>query len=132
MFRRIVFKNPDYEFKARSLKVKSTGPLEKKVEKTVMALGMDGISSAKKKNVKFLSIDGVAPTKENLAVGKYPLFRPLYLATNTNTNPDAQKVLDFVLSDEGQAIISAQGTVNLQEGKALEPLWEAKKTDMGL
>ncbi len=126
MFRRMVFKNPDYDFKARSLKVKSTGPMEKKVEKSAMAMGMDGISSARKRAVKFLSIDGVAPSKANIASGKYPLFRPLYLATGTPPNPEARKVIDFVLSDEGQAIISAQGTVNLREGKALDALWAAE------
>ena len=132
MARLLIFNDANYEFKARSLKVKSTGPLEKKVEKTAMAMGLDGISSARKRNVKFLKLDGVAPTKENIAAGKYPLFRPLYIATNKNAPAEAKKVLDFILSDEGQAIISAQGTVNLAEGKALTSLWAAKKAQFGL
>lgn len=132
MFRHLVFGDPNLAFKARSLKVKSTGPLEKKVEKTVTAMGMDGISSAKKRTVKFLSINGVSPTKENIASGAYPLFRPLYLALGKTASPEAKAVVDYVLSAEGQAIISKQGTVNMQEGAALTALWDAKKGKMGL
>ena len=132
MFRRIVFGNPEKKFKARSLAVKSSGPLEKKVEKTVTALGVTGISSAKKRKVKFLSLNGSNPTKENIASGKYPLWRPLYITKNKNAPAEADGVIDFILSDEGQTIVSEQGTVNLAEGKALASLWEKKKAGMGL
>jgi phosphate transport system substrate-binding protein len=132
MFRRLVFNNPDYEFQARSLKEKSTGPLEKKIEKTVTGMGIDGISSAKKRKLKFLKIDGVAPTKENIASGSYSLFRPLFLASGPKTPEAAKAVIEFVLSPEGQAIISKEGTVNLAEGAALTPLWNAKKKSLGL
>jgi len=133
MLRQLVFGDADYEFGARSLKVKSTGPLEAKVESLKTAFAIDGISSAKRRNVKFLSIDGVEPTKENIAAGSYALYRPLYMAVNKqNTNQAAQKFVDFVLSDEGQAVISQQGTVNLKEGAALTSLWEGKKKSIGL
>ncbi len=125
MFRQLVFGGPNYEFSARSLKVKSTGPLEAKVEKLKTAFAIDGISSAKRRNVKFLSIDGVSPTKENIANGSYSLFRPLYIAVNEGmSNPAAQKFIDFVLSGEGQDVISKKGTVNLKEGAALTDHWE--------
>ena len=127
MFRMLVFNDAAYKFKALSLKVKSTGPLEKMVEKKSSALGIDGISSAKKRKVKFLSIEGVAPTKANISAGKYPLFRPLYLALSDKASPEAKSVVDFVLSAEGQAIISQEGTVNLAEGKALSALWAKKE-----
>ncbi len=132
MFRRLIFNDPEYTFKARSLKVKSSGPLEKKIEKTVTALGVTGISSAKKRKIKYLSIDGISPDKENIASGKYPLWRPLYIAINKNPPDKSRKVIDFILSQEGQDIISAQGTVNLTEGAALKSLWNKKKEKMGL
>lgn len=125
MFRMLVFNDADYTFKARSLKVKSTGPLEKKIEKTSTALGMDGISSAKKKKLKFLAIDGVKPSKENIGNGTYKLFRPLYLVINKKPSDSVKKLIDFVLSDEGQNIVSQQGTVNLKEGSALTAKWQA-------
>ena len=133
MLRQLVFGDPNYEFGARSLKVKSTGPLEKKVESMKTAFAVDGISSAKHRKVKFLSIDGIEPTKANIASGSYSLYRPLYLAVNKqNTSAASKKFVDFVLSDEGQAVISQQGTVNLKEGAALKPLWEGKKKSVGL
>ena len=133
MFRQLVFSDPEYTIKARALRVKSTGPLEKKVEKVKTAIAIDGISSAKKRKVKFLSLDGVAPTKENIAAGKYPLFRPLYLAINkSKASAETKKFIEYALSPEGQAIIAEQGTVNLKEGEALNAMWEAKKASVGL
>jgi len=132
MFRLMVFNDQEYDFKTKSLKVKSTGPLEKKVAKVKTAFAMDGISSAKKVNVKLLSIDGVKPTKENIASGAYPLFRPLYLSINRKKAPKlAEEFIDFALSDEGQKIISQQGTVNLAEGESLKAKWAEKAAVFG-
>ena len=127
MFRLFVFGDQEHEFKALSLSVKSSGPLEKKIEKTPAGLGVDGISSARKREIKFLSIDGVEPTKQNIASGKYPMYRPLYLALHKrDASDEARKFVDFVLSAEGQSIISKQGTVNLKEGANLKDKWKAK------
>ena len=128
MFRLMVFNDQEYDYKAKSLKVKSTGPLEKKVAKVKTAFAMDGISSAKKVKVKLLAIDGVKPTKDNIASGAYPFFRPLYLSINRAKAPKlAGEFIDYALSDEGQKIISEQGTVNLAEGKALVAKWAEKE-----
>ncbi|NOZ68854.1 MAG: hypothetical protein GXP46_06345 [Deferribacteres bacterium] len=133
MFRLFVFNDPEYDFRARSRVFKSTAPLEKKVEKSARALGVTGISSARKRRVKVLSLEGVSPTKENIASGKYPLFRPIYITVSRyRIKPGVRKFVDFILGAEGQAVISAQGTVNLSEGKALTPLWEKRKSGLGL
>jgi phosphate transport system substrate-binding protein len=126
MLRYLIFNDQYYEIKARSFTVKSTGPLEKKISRTATAIGIDGISSAKKSAVKILSLDGVNPTKENIASGRYPLFRPIYIAIHVNPAEESKGVIDFILSKEGQQIISEQGTVNLEEGKSLERLWQQK------
>lgn len=131
MFRLLAFNDQEYGFKARSLEVKSSGPLEKKVEKVKGAMGVDGISSAKKRDVKFLSLDGVAPTKENIAAGTYPLFRPLYLAVHKQKASAGTKAfIDFILSDEGQQVIADQGTVNMAEGAGLKGKWTAKVAEL--
>ncbi len=133
MSRLLIYNDADYEYKARSIKVKSTGPLEKKVEKMGTAIAVDGISSAKRRDVKVLSINGVKPTKENIGSGKYVLYRPLYLVLNkSRPNPEARKFIDFALSAEGQKIISEQGTVNLEEGKALNESWQKQKKQYGI
>ncbi len=127
MFRLLALGDANADYTAKSLKVKSTGPLEKKVVKVKTAFAVDGISSAKKVDVQLMAIDGVFPTKNNIGAGKYPLYRPLYLTLNKkNSNPLAREFVDFVLGDEGQAIISAQGTVNLKEGEKLVGLWNKR------
>lgn len=126
MFRLLVTNSPGEEFKAKSLTFKSSGPLEKKVKATPTALGITGVSSARKAGVKILALDGVEPTKENIAAGKYPLFRPLYLAVHRNPSPDVQAFVKYILSDEGQQVISNEGTVNLQEGKGLVARWSQR------
>ena len=132
MFRLMVFGDGNYDFKARSYQVKSTGPVEKKVIKTETALALDGSSSARRLPVKILALNGVAPTRANVASGRYPLFRPLYLAVGPNPSPPVKQLIDFILSPEGQAVIAAQETVNLEEGRALVPLWEKRKKELGL
>lgn len=132
MFRLMAFGDGNYEFKARAYQMQSSEPVEKKVAKTETALAIDGISSARRSPVKVLALDGVEPTKANVASGKYPLFRPLYLTVGPDPSPLVKELRDFILSREGQAVISAQETVNLEEGKALLPLWEARKKELGL
>ena len=66
-----------------------------------------------------ISIDGASPSKENIASGKYPLYRPLYLVSKGQPQGDIKHFIDFALSSEGQKIISSQGTVNMEEGKGL-------------
>lgn len=132
MFRRLVYNDPDKSFKGRSLKFKSSGPLEQKVETVKTALGITGISSAKKRNVNMLLLDKVKPTKTNIGSGKYPLWRPLYLTMNKNVSEKVQNFVDFILSAEGQSIIAKAGTVNLVEGSVLKSKWDSKKSSFGL
>jgi len=59
-------------------------------------------------HVRFLSLDGVAPTKKNLQSGAYPVLRPLYLVRNAQQiTPAIAAFLDFVRSPEGQRIIES-------------------------
>lgn len=133
MLRLFLFHDPAYEFDARALTFKSSDPLERKISTTKAAFGVTGISSAKKRNVKVLSLNNVFPSKKNIVSGKYPFFRPLFITVNKERiKPEIKQLVDFILSPKGQKIISDQGTVNLKEGKALEPLWKKKKTVLGL
>ncbi len=132
MFRSLVFHYQEYDFLASSKQFPSSGPLEKYVAATPYSLAMDGISSARKRPVKVLALDGVRPTKANIANGTYPLFRPLYLVTNSRPSAPVKKLIAFALSKEGQRIISEQGTVNLEEGRALFPLWREKAKRYGI
>jgi phosphate transport system substrate-binding protein len=98
--------------------------LNKKIEGSLRSFGLTGVSSAQRRDLKILSIEGIHPSKENIASGKFPLYRPLFIATsNSEPSKEVKKFVEFIKGAEGQKIISKQGTVNLEEGKALTNLW---------
>ena len=65
-------------------------------------------------HIKMLSLNGVYPNKENVQNESYPIVSNFYAVTRKGeTNPNVQKVLDFVLSPTGQEIIDEVGYVSL-------------------
>ena len=64
--------------------------------------------------VKMLSVDGVYPSLENIEDGSYPLTTNVCLITRKNEpNPYVQKMIDFILSEDGQAIVRGTGYAGL-------------------
>lgn len=62
------------------------------------------------KNVKILSIDGVYPSLESIEDGSYPLVTDVCVMTRKgDINPYIAKMIDFILSEEGQAIVKKTG-----------------------
>ena len=60
--------------------------------------------------VKMLSVDGVYPSVENIRNGSYPLTVDLCLITRKDDpNPNVQKMIDFMLSEDGQYIVEQTG-----------------------
>lgn len=59
-------------------------------------------------SVKTLSIDGAQPTPENVANGSYPVSRPLNMITNGEPVGVSAAWLEFILSEDGQAIVVAE------------------------
>ena len=61
-------------------------------------------------DIKMISVDGVYPSQENITNGTYPIITPLYAVTyKGNGNENVQKLLDWILSEEGQEIIEKTG-----------------------
>ncbi len=56
--------------------------------------------------VKAVSIGGVECKVENVKDKTYPIARPLILVTQPDVKQEAQNVIDFILSDKGQEVIS--------------------------
>lgn len=56
--------------------------------------------------VKAVKIDGVEATPENIKNGSYPVARPFNIATKGTPSELAQDFIDYILSAEGQAIVS--------------------------
>ncbi len=60
-------------------------------------------------DVRLLTIDGIAATRETLANGTYPIRRPLYFVYNPNpakVKPAIKAFLDFVKGPEGQKVLA--------------------------
>lgn len=132
MVRELIFGDPTTDFTPDALIYSSSSPLEKDVEKVETAIGMTGVSSARKRQVKILSLNGMAPDYQNIASGAYPYFRPLYLFTNGVPSGEAKGFVDFALSPAGQAVIKSQGTVNLADGANLEPRYAERMRKLGV
>jgi len=65
-------------------------------------------------DIKLIAINGVAPTVENIQNSTYPIIAPIYAMTyDGNSNENVQKLIDWILSDEGQYIIEETGYVGL-------------------
>lgn len=64
--------------------------------------------------VRLLAIDGVAPTPENIRAGRYPLTVDVFMVTRQNPPPNAQRLMDWFLSDAGQKLIADVGYVPLR------------------
>jgi phosphate transport system substrate-binding protein len=122
MAREILFHDPGKAFMAAA-EFQESGPMEQSIEKDKWAIGITGISSARKRKVKILELNGINTAKQNIASGKYLLYRPLYLVTKSTPDRTTEKFIEFALSSEGQRIISEQGTVNLREGANLWRLY---------
>lgn len=131
MTRELIFNDRDKNFAKDAIELKSSGPLETFVEKNPYAIGISGISSAKRRKVKILKLDGVYPSYHNVSTGKYQLYRPLYLVIpkDENGRKPIKGFIEFALSDEGQAVIKKAGTVTLEDGAGLLPVFQKKMLD---
>ncbi|MGL4209741.1 MAG: substrate-binding domain-containing protein [Candidatus Adiutrix sp.] len=64
--------------------------------------------------IRFLAIDGVLPTAENIRNGTYPLTMNIYAVTTENPTENSQKIIDWLLSDQGQRLIEENGYIPLR------------------
>jgi phosphate transport system substrate-binding protein len=81
--------------------------------KEKFAIGYGGAAYAK--GIKVLKIKkdpagaAIAPTDATIHDGTYPLSRPLFFYTRTKPSADIKAFIDWVLSKEGQAIVTKVG-----------------------
>ena len=62
--------------------------------------------------VKTLEIDGVEATFENIKNGSYKIARPFNIATKADASPATQDFINFILSQEGQAVVEESGYIS--------------------
>ena len=65
--------------------------------------------------VKALKIDGVEPTVENIKSDTYKVYRPFNIATKGEVSEAAQDFIDYIMSSEGQKIVSDEGYITIDD-----------------
>ena len=91
----------------------STGGVLAKVAATPGSIGYVSLDVVDD-TVTALSLNGVAPTEENIVAGSYTLSRPFVMATKgaIDAQSDAVKTwFSYVQSDAGKAVITAMGLI---------------------
>ena len=68
--------------------------------------------------VKALKVDGAEATVENIKSGAYQVSRPFNIATGGEVSEAAQDFISYILSAEGQAVVSENGYIPLDDAPA--------------
>jgi phosphate transport system substrate-binding protein len=110
-FKEHVLENADYTPRAQNMP--GTAAVVNAVGKEKFSIGYGGAAYAK--GIKVLKIKkdaataGIAPSDKTIKDGTYPLSRPLFFYTRTKPAGDITAFTDWVLSPEGQAIVTKVG-----------------------
>ena len=68
--------------------------------------------------VKAVAIDGADATVENIKSGSYTIARPFNIATKGEVSEAAQDFMNFILSADGQSVISDNGYITVSDDAA--------------
>jgi phosphate transport system substrate-binding protein len=110
-FKDNVLGGADYTPSMQSLP--GTAAVVNAVSKDKNAIGFGGAAYAK--GIKFAAVKkddrstGYLPTTENVKSGNYPITRFLYMYTRSRPTGEVKNFIDWVLSAEGQSIVSKVG-----------------------
>lgn len=66
-------------------------------------------------SVKALQIDGVDASVENIKNDSYKVYRPFNIATKGEASEAAQDFISYIMSAEGQAIVSEEGYITVDD-----------------
>ena len=110
-FKEHVLENADYTPRAQNMP--GTAAVVNAVSKEKFAIGYGGAAYAK--GIKIIKIKkdpagpAIAPSDATIHDGSYPLSRPLFFYTREKPSADIKAFTDWVLSKEGQEIVTKVG-----------------------
>jgi phosphate transport system substrate-binding protein len=104
-FKDNVLNGKDYTASCQNLP--GTAAVVNAVSKDVNGIGYGGHGFSK--GIKIAQVNGVLPDKENIANGKYPLARNLYMYLRNRPTGAIKKYIDWILSAEGQKVVKEAG-----------------------
>lgn len=89
----------------------STSVMMQTVSGNKQAIGYVSLGSLDESLVKALKVDGVEATADNVKSGDYKVSRPFNIVTGEIVSAEAQDFIDFIMSDEGQAVVEEEGYI---------------------
>jgi phosphate transport system substrate-binding protein len=98
------------DFTDNMLEKNSNGAVHQTISQTKGAIGYVGLGYVDN-NIKALKVNGIEPTVANVMSGTYPIARNLNMMTAGEPTGIALEFLNFIDSDEGQAIVGEEGFV---------------------
>ncbi len=122
-FQEHVLEKKDFTPKARLLP--STAAITQSVTEDQNAVGYGGIAYAEKApGVKMVRVkkdannDAVSPSEATVLDNSYPISRPLFLYTNGQPQGAAADFINYILSPEGQKIVTDTGYIPVKKSAA--------------
>ncbi len=105
-------------FSPEALLLPSSEGISLETSRNPNAIGYDGLGyvTAEQKTLRIARTTAgpyVAPSIETVNSGAYPIARPLHMYTNGQPTGEIKAYLDWILGDEGQAIVRQLGFVPL-------------------
>ncbi|MGS0682535.1 phosphate ABC transporter substrate-binding protein [Shewanella sp. 125m-7] len=65
-------------------------------------------------SLRAIAVDGVAATEGNIVAGDYQIARPFIVLVDKNAPDNASTFINYILSEDGQKIVSEQGYISVQ------------------
>lgn len=97
----------------------STSVMLSTVQGDVNAIGYISLGSLND-SVTAVKIDGAEASAEEILSGAYPVVRPFNIATTAEVTDAAQDFIDFIMSEEGQAVITENGYISVGDAEPFE------------
>ena len=91
----------------------STGAVVENIETKKGAIGYVSIGELDNEKIKAVTVDGIAPTQENVLANKYAINRP-FIMISKDESDTVKAFLEFMLSEEGQKIVVDKGLVSVK------------------
>jgi len=96
----------------RALTVPSNGGVVQAVANTPGAIGYVGLGYITAE-IKAVDVEGVAGSEENTLNGSFPISRGLFMFTKGWPKGDTMAFMSFILSQKGQELVKAAGSIPL-------------------
>lgn len=98
------------EYGPETLYMPSNEAIKQEVKANKYAIGYIGMGYMDD-SVHSLSIDGIAPSKENVSNKTYPIAREVYWYVPSERTGTMKELVDFAISADGQSVVESEGFI---------------------